>query len=199
MARIICDTYFKKEKPCFAADPDGQFNKRITAINNMYDWLYKNSLLQNTAFLFQDLGDSVCFALDVKDLEPYRDKMQESRVEGAALAVHHIFDEAYTPCMYSGTIELGWFMSTYRNVDGCVGRSWECGLIQGLNNTAIFDVLQTKEESGVKAAVSKMFSYYNWPSRDQDSLAHQIQSAEGKKGTPDIASSDSKNAPERLP
>lgn len=199
MERIICDTYFKKEKARFGADPDSDFNQRITAVNNMYGWLYQTGLLQETAFLFQDLGDSVCFALDVKDLEPYRDRMQESGAENAALAVHHIFDEAYTPCMYSGAIELGWFMSTYRNVDGCVGRSWECGLIQGLNNTAIFDVLQTKEKSGVKAAISKMFSYYSWPSRDQGSLTHQIQSAEGKKSSPDIGSSNPKNTPDRLP
>lgn len=197
MERIICDTYIKGEKTLLGNDPNSEFNLRIKAVNNMYCHLYVTGILQKTAFMFQDLPDAVCFALDTKDLEPYREAMGTSGLEGAALAVHHIFDEAYTPCMYSGAIELGWFMSTYRNVDGCVGRSWECSLIQGLNTSAIYDVQEVKQKLGTKAAVSKLFSLYNWPVRAQEPLKQQIQSAEGKKGAPSLSTLSEKDMPDR--
>lgn len=107
MRRIICDTLWKVDKPLYGKDPNGTFNQRITAVNDMYRWLYENEILHKTAFEFHDLPDNVVFALDATALTPYRAAMGESGLSNASLAVHHIFDEAYTPCAYSGVIEPG--------------------------------------------------------------------------------------------
>lgn len=72
-------------------------------------------------------------------------------------------------------------MSTYRSVDGCVGRSWECGLIQGLNTSAIYDVRNILLEQGVEAAARKLFSFYKWPAQEHQPLTQQISTAADKK------------------
>lgn len=161
MARIISDTYIKGEKRIWDLDMDNpknqEFNRKIIAVNEMYGWLYEKGILRQASFEFKDYSDVSFFALDVKDLEPYRSVMEQCGLKDAALAVHHIFDKEYTPCLYSGAIQLGWTMSTYRDVDGCIGRSWETDLIQHLNVGPIYDVLALQKEKGVKAAVSKAF------------------------------------------
>lgn len=163
MERIICDTYVKGEKHIWSADKDDwssqEFNQKILAVNEMYGWLYKKGILREIAFEFRDYPDAMFFALDVKDLEPYRQVMAESGLKDADVAVRHIFDEYYTPCEYSGAIELGWTMAGYRDVDGCVGRSWECGLLKGLDARAAHDVLRVQEEKGTKEAVKAAFKF----------------------------------------
>ena len=116
----------------------------------------------------------VCFALDTKALLPLRSAMEHSGTKDAALAVHYLFDEPCSPCLYSGAVELGWLMSTYRDVDGCVGRSWECSLVQGLNTQAIFEIQKVKAEQGTQAAVNKMFSFYEWPQQEKKPDLHTM-------------------------
>ena len=161
MDRIICDTYVKGEKHIWSVDKDDwsnrEFNKKILAVNEMYGWLYEKGILRDVSFEIKDYPEVTFFALDVKDLEPYREKMAEAGVKDVDVALRHIFDEYYTPCEYSGAIELGWTMAGYRDVDGCVGRSWECGLLKGLNTRAAHDVLRVHEEKGVREAVSSAF------------------------------------------
>lgn len=176
MSRIISDSYVKKNKQTFGDDPNHPSNIRVLAINEMYGWLYNEGILKKAAFEFHDCPNAVHFAVDTKELEAYRSEMVKSNVKDADLATMHIFDEEYTPCIYSGAIELCWPMSTYRNVDGCVGRSWECSAIKGLNNTAIFAVADIQREKGVKEAVKAMYSYYTFPEIDSQ-----------KKDTPDSA------------
>lgn len=157
MERIIADSYTKDQKAIFGDNPETDFNKKILAVNRMYGWLYEQGILRDISFKFKDYSDMSYFVLDVKDLEPYREQMEKSCTEGSALAVQHIFDEEYTPCLYSGAIQLGWTMLTYRDFSGTVSKSWETGMIQGLNNTTILDILVTKNEKGVKEAVSQTF------------------------------------------
>lgn len=185
MERIICDSYIKGQKDIWGDDPNTEFNQRILAVNEMYGWLYKQGILERVSFEFKDYSFGTCFALDVKDLEPYREQMEQSGLDGAELAVRNIFDEKYTPCMYSGAIELGWSMATYRDVDGCVGRSWECGLVQGLSVKYIYDyVLPVLQEKGAREAVKVLFEVYPWKESDLDkkqSLDGAIAAAEGQK------------------
>lgn len=161
MARIISDTYEKGEKYIWKRDKDNpvnqEFNRKIVAVNDMYGWLYEKGILRDVSFEFKDYSDMSYFALDVKDLEPYRAQMEQSGVQDASLAIKHIFDEEYTPCLFSGAIQLGWTMRTYRDVDGCVGRSWETGLVQHLNSSVVHDIFDVQREKGVRAAVSKVF------------------------------------------
>lgn len=163
MPRVICDTYVKGEKHIWTADKDDwsnrEFNRKILAVNDMYGWLYETGILRETAFEIKDYSDVTIFAMDVKDLEPYREKMAASGLKDVDVALRHIFDEYYTPCEYSGAIELGWTMMGYRDVDGCVGRSWECGLLKGLDARAAHDVLRVLEDKGVKDAVSAAFEF----------------------------------------
>ena len=98
MLRIISDAYVKENKRIWGTDPTTEFNQKILAVNNMYGWLYNQGLLEKVCFEFKDYSDGVEFALDVKDLEPYRSEMEACGVDGATLAVRHIFDEPYTPC-----------------------------------------------------------------------------------------------------
>ena len=161
MERIICDSYSKGEKNLFKFNPDSldtqKFNQKIAAVNNMYGWLYDQGILQKVAFEIRDYSDVTYFAFDAKDLESYRDEMMQSGVQDADLAVAHIFDVDYQPCIYSGTIELSWTMRSYRDFDGTVGRSWECDLIRHLNSSAVLDVEAVKNEKGIKEAVKLMF------------------------------------------
>lgn len=166
MERIILDYYDKDTKQLWDLDAESldtrRFNKKILAVNNMYGWLYEQGILRELSFKFKDYSDMAYFALDVKDLERYREMMVNSGVEDAELAVHHIFDEAYSPCLYSGAIQLSWLMMTYRDFDGTVGRSWECGLVKGLNSLTVLDIEQTKNEKGVKAATEMAFDLYGF-------------------------------------
>ncbi len=162
MIRIICDTYTKGDKHLWGDNPHDEFNQRIDAVNRMYGWLYEKGILNDVSFEFKDYEDAVYFAVDAKDLEPYRKEMEAAQIEGAALATRHIFDQDYTPCTYSGAIELGWTMMSYRDVDGCVGRSWECGLVKGLNTEGIYTVAKVRDEYGPKAAVKALFAQFDW-------------------------------------
>ena len=153
MEQIICDDYIKGEKNTLRGEQHAEFNRKIMAVNTMYGWLYAEGILKATAFVYQDYDDIFYFGVDVADLRPYREKMLKSGIQDAELAVHHIFDEEYSPCRYSGAIELSWFMSTYRDVDGCVSRSWECDLIRHMPTAKAYEVWKAQKEHGVKDAV----------------------------------------------
>lgn len=162
MERIIYDTYEKGEKRTWNMGSSDEFNKKVLAVNNMYRWLYDQGILKKTSFFWKDYSDMTYFALDAKNLIPFRDQMACSGVENAQLAVHHIFDEDYTPCLYSGCIELGWTMQTYRDNNGCVSRSWECGMVRGLGTGAAQKVAKVCEKQGPKKALLKAASFYEW-------------------------------------
>lgn len=162
MARIIADVYVKENKQILGDDPKSEFNRKILAVNDMYGWLYEKGILEQVSFEFKDYEEAAYFALDTKDLEPYRREMGACMTRDADLAVRHIFDEPYTPCAYSGAVELGWTMSSYRGVDGCVGRSWECGLVKNLDTDGIYRVAKVRDEQGVQAAVSALFAEFDW-------------------------------------
>lgn len=162
MPRIISDVYIKENKNIWGKDPTEEFNQRILAVNNMYGWLYEKGILEKVSFEFKDYEDAAYFAVNAKDLVPYRKEMEAAEIESAALAVKHIFDVPYSPCHYSGAIELGWTMSSYRDVDGSVGRSWECGLVKSLDTDGIYEIAKVRDEQGVKAAVRALYAQFDW-------------------------------------
>lgn len=195
MARIICDAY-SQNKQIFGNDIHNPLNQRILAVNNMYRWLHENGILEKESFILKGYPKGIAFAVDVAKLLPYRKEMENCQVPGAALAVRHIFDESYTPCMYSGTIQPGGVMSTYRDVDGCVDKSWECDLIKGLNTETIYEVNRIKEEQGIQAAVKALFGCYIWSEPEKKPpLSSQIDAAASKVDS----GAKSKNDPELDP
>ena len=177
MERIIMDSWIKQNKQIYGKDRDHIFNRRILAVNDMYGWLKEQGILEKIAFVYQDCPTEVHFALDTKDLEPYRKAMEDSGLPQAGLAIQHLLDEEYTPCVYSGAIQIGWLMDSYREMDGMVGRSWECDLVKFLNAKAVTDIRRVQEGDGVKAAVQKTFSYYQWP---------EMQKEESREHTKDL-------------
>lgn len=172
MERIIYDNYQKNGKHLFEFDdnPNDEFNLRITAANNMYGWLYENGILEKISFEFKDYSDITYFAFDAKDLLPYRKDMEASGVEDADLATNHIFDVEYSPCHYSGAIQIGWTMLSYRDFEGTVSRDWECGLSRHLSSEAVLYAQDIKEKQGVKAAVKAMFELSGFEKTDMISV-----------------------------
>lgn len=162
MTRIISDCYWKENKPLLGPDPNTEYNQKISAINAMYGWLYAHGILEKVSFEFKDYSNVTYFALDAEDLLPFREQMERSDVNNAQKAVYAIFDEPYKPCLYSGTIEPGWPMDTYREVDGCVGRSWETNLIQHLKTKDIYKVYDVLKTKGPRSAASAMFGLHKW-------------------------------------
>lgn len=180
MARVIMDSFIKQNKQIYGTDESLDFNQRVLAVNKMYGWLNEQGILQKIALAYQNCPNEIYFALDAKALEPYRRAMEESNVPEAALAVRHLLDEPYTPCQYSGAIQPGWLMDSYRETDGIVGRSWECDLVKFLSARAANDVRSTYETGGVKAAVQKVFSMYDWPEMQAEKLP-DVKAAEHEK------------------
>lgn len=162
MSRIISDFYAKEDSRLLGKNPSSEFNQKVTAVNNMYGWLYENGLLQQVSFVYKDYAAYTYFAFDVDDLKPFRSAMEKSPVKGASLAIYHIFDLECTPCRYSGAIQPGWRMATYRNVDGCVGRSWECDMVEELNTETVEKIFEVKTKSGTRAAVEYMYNLFDW-------------------------------------
>lgn len=168
--RIICDSYDKFEKHLLSNEFNKQniddFNKKISAVNNMYGWLYNQGILKKISFEFKDYSDVTYFAFDVEDLKPYRSQMECCGIQDAMLAVEHIFDVKYSPCLFSGAIELGWTMQTYRDNGGCIGKSWECELCKHLDGKSLHEIAKTRKEKGVKEAVKQAFSMYSFEPSD---------------------------------
>lgn len=180
MERIICDNYQKNGKHLFGEDPTTEFNQKIVAINNMYGWLYEKGILEKRSFEFKDYSDITYFALDAQDLLPYRSAMEASGVEGAELATRHIFDVEYSPCLYSGAIELAWTMFSYRDFDGTVSRSWENELCRHMNSSAVLDVRKMKDERGVKEAVKLSFELSGFEKTDMIDVRVQTEHKESQ-------------------
>ena len=185
-ARIICDIYYKNEKKTWDLDLDNPknqaFNEKILAINDMYGWLYHQGILEKTAFEFKDYSDMTYFAVDVKELEVYREDMMNSGLENARLAAKHIFDEVYTPCIYSGTIQPGWTMKTYRDYYGTVSSSWECELVKLMESETASEIYQIRKEKGVVEATKKVFEVTGfYPSDLEKNLKLDEQIADAKE------------------
>lgn len=165
--RIICDTYFKKDKPLWMVDnipPESvqAFNRIITAVNQMYAWLYRQNILDTIAFAFRDYPERTYFAFDAADLLPFRTQMESSGVIDADLACHCIFDHELTPCRYSGAIQFGWTMQTYRDNGGCVSSSWELSLVQNLSIKEADELSRLREAEGIEAAIRSLFESEEW-------------------------------------
>jgi hypothetical protein len=161
MIRIIADSYMKENPQLYTVRPDDlrgqEANREILAVNAMYGWLYREGFLRQVSFEIRDYPEVTHFAFDTKDLEPYRAAMENSGVKDADLSVRLIFDEKYTPCIYSGAIELTWSMKTYRSNSGCVSSSWECAFVRWLNTEGADEVSAVQREKGSRAAISKAF------------------------------------------
>lgn len=164
--RIIVDAYEKDEKQLFGKDDKDPFNEKIIAVNKMYGWLYNEGILKKISFEFKDYSDITHFAFDVRRLVRYKKAMLQSGIDGAELAVQHIFDEDYAPCRFCGAITLGWTMRTYRDNCGCLGSSWECENCNKLDTEAVSNIRYKKKQKGIKEAVKLSFKLLEFEPSD---------------------------------
>lgn len=154
MERILVDTYEKGEF---------QFRtEKMKAINDMYDWMYRTGILKRVAFCWKDYPSATTFALDIAELEPYRDQMKQADISNAEKITTWILDEDHGKCLYSGAYQLTAPMATYREVSGCVGRSFEIDLIQYSANETCIKIREIIDGHGVKAAIKNLFDGIAW-------------------------------------
>ncbi|MBE6610316.1 MAG: hypothetical protein E7634_06575 [Ruminococcaceae bacterium] len=157
MNKIIVDSFVKD----FSLTADKFFTEvfvnRVTAVNAAYGYLYEKGILKKVSFEYLEFDGCVMFALDTDKLLPYREEMEASGVQGMDTACSHIFDQEYTPCLYSGAVELTWTMSTYREFDGTTERSWEIEPCRHMESHQVLDVLDIRQKQGVCEAVKYIF------------------------------------------
>ena len=158
MERIIVDSYVKNFAPSADEFLTQEFIDRIVAVNTAYGYLYEKGILQKVAFEYVQQDENIYFAIDANDLLSYRKELEAAEIPNIALATREIFDEHYTPCLYSGAIELTWTMATHRDFDGTVERSWEIEPCRHLESNQVLDVREVLESKGVKEAVKYVFS-----------------------------------------
>lgn len=138
----------------------------------MFRWLYQKGILKEISFLFSEKENSIYFAFDTDDLLPYRDQMESAKVRDCSIACSRIFgDEGYQtdPSFYSGAVSLTWTMLDYRNIGGCVTRSW--GLLdeKTLTNESLGIITAIQKMHGTKAAVEAIWDLY-----DDGKLSYEI-------------------------
>lgn len=160
--KVINDFYSKQNHRQWGEDPATPFNTKIRAVNTMYGYLYNKGILKEKSFVSKDCASEFYFAIDAKELEPYRDEMLNSDVENAELAVSHIFDVEYSPCTYCGAITPGWTMKTYRSNCGCVGSSWECIGCRDFDNHSASKISEMRYAKGTIEAVKLEWSMFDW-------------------------------------
>ena len=154
---VICDIYEKDKKHIFGDDPALPVNQRLIEVNNMYAWLYNRGILEKISSFYKNYDTATYFSFETRDLRPYMAEMVNSGVEGMELAMKCLLYSETAPCLYSGTIQPGYIMSTYRDNCGCVGRSHECMLIQELDTASVHFIYSMKEKYGIHTAVDLLF------------------------------------------
>ncbi len=171
MPRILSDSLDHKKLDAAVGADDSLGKQRAISVNRMYRWLYDNGILEEQSFRFKDCGDKVYFALDVKQLEPYREQMLNCGNNGAAMAVESIFDLDYLPCRFCGAFQLTWTMNYYRDNGGCVGPSHECAVCATLGNSEANKVHEILNKDGSVAAVKYLYDQFRWkvvPNKSED-------------------------------
>ena len=120
--------------------------------------MYKAGVLQKVSFEYREYDDVVFFAFDANDIAEFVNANLNNPIVTAA--VSKIIFGGIAPCNMTGAIQPGAVMSTYRDNNGCVGRSHECTLAQKLDTYACGLIYDEKKTCGVVDAVKLAFSLY---------------------------------------
>ena len=157
MERIIVDTYVIDWQPQIDEYHTSEYINRVISVNSAYGYFYQKGILKEVAFEYEEYNGCVLFALDADELLPYRNELESAENSEFASAAREIFDEHYSPCLYSGAIELTGAMQTFREFAGTVECSWEIEPCQHMDSCQVLDVLEIKEKQGVREAVKYIF------------------------------------------
>ena len=154
---IIVDYYNKNGAELYPTKYQG-LNDRIQLMHDFYGLMYKAGVLQNVSFEYREYDDVVFFAFDANDIADFVNTNINNPIVTAA--VSKIIFGGIAPCNMTGAIQPGAVMSTYRDNNGCVGRSHECTLAQKLDTYACGLIYDEKKTCGVVDAVKLAFSLY---------------------------------------
>ena len=154
---IIVDYYNKNGAELYPTNYTG-LNDRIQLMHDFYELMYKSGVLQKVSFEYREYDDVVFFAFNAKDLGAFIDANADNPIVVAAAS--KIVYGGIAPCNMTGAIQPGAVMSTYRDNNGCVGRSHECTLVQKLDTYACGLIYDEKKNCGVIDAVKLAFSLY---------------------------------------
>ena len=155
--KIIVDFYNKNGAELYPTNYQG-LNDRIQLMHDFYEMMYKAGVLQKVSFEYREYNDVVFFAFNANDIAEFVNANLDNPTVTAA--VSKIIFGGIAPCNMTGAIQPGAVMSTYRDNNGCVGRSHECTLVQLLDTYACGLIHDEKHNCGVVDAVKLAFSLY---------------------------------------
>ena len=155
--KIIVDFYNKNGAELYPTNYQG-LNDRIQLMHDFYEMMYKAGVLQKVSFEYREYNDVVFFAFNANDIAEFVNANLDNPTVTAA--VSKIIFGGIAPCNMTGAIQPGAVMSTYRDNNGCVGRSHECTLVQLLDTYACGLIHDEKKTCGVVDAVKLAFSLY---------------------------------------
>lgn len=155
--KIIVDFYNKNGAELYPTNYQG-LNDRIQLMHDFYEMMYKAGVLQKVSFEYREYNDVVFFAFNANDIAEFVNANLDNPTVTAA--VSKIIFGGIAPCNMTGAIQPGAVMSTYRDNNGCIGRSHECTLVQQLDTYACGLIHDEKHNCGVVDAVKLAFSLY---------------------------------------
>lgn len=87
-------------------------------------------------------------------------------------------------------------MSTFRDFDGTVERSWESHLVQYLDSPTALDILSVREKEGVKRAMTAVYANVGFKPSDllpeKEPLDSRIQAASARVAPKPVAEKQQK-------
>lgn len=152
--KVICDTliYDNEElvlcetKSSVLSEKTKEVFQILNANRQALAYLYEKSILATISDYLMEIkgenpGRDIYFVCDIDKMLPYQAELKERFPE------NDIFEER-TPCIYSGCVSVTSTMSTYRETCGCVGKSWEVGLIKNLDGQTASKIAAVKKALG---------------------------------------------------
>jgi len=126
-----------------------------------FDYLNSKGVLKDIVEYYKETEQEgnaliIDFVLDADKVKPYFDELKSYLTNiGRNPENCTLFRvDEYGVCLYSGCISLASLMPTYRDTYGCVGRSFEAGVVQLLNGLDAHTVYETREKEGeIKAGI----------------------------------------------
>ena len=149
---VVLDFYVKDGPDLYPAQYS-ELNNRVQAMHNLYCALYTSGILRNVSFEYREYDDIVYFAFKATDIANFLQNCSDTDM--TSLAIKYITQ--CPKCRYTGAIQPGMFMQTYRYNCGCIGKTYECIIAQWLDNEACGMMYHERITSNVENAVKLAF------------------------------------------
>lgn len=175
--RIILDTInysegkidLRKEETTEDKYGFNRFARDSNAAILCFDYLNNKGVLKDIVEYYKETEREgnvliIDFVLDADKVKPYFDELKSyltsigRNPENCTL--FKVYE--YGTCAYSGCVSLTSLMPTYRDTYGCIGRSFEAGVVQLLNGLDAHTVYEIREKEGeIKAGIKAIELSWN--------------------------------------